>query len=71
VHPPAAESGDLTSRVQTGNRSAGGVQDATGEVGLQATQGLAGEDVEPYRDQRAGGSRILWIAAVRLSESPV
>ncbi|SEB87981.1 hypothetical protein SAMN05428938_0669 [Streptomyces sp. KS_5] len=48
-----AERGDLTGRVQPGDRGAGGVQDPAGEVGLQTAEGLAGEDVQTYGDERS------------------
>src|SRR5215211_6075086 len=52
VHPPAAEAGDLAGRVEPGQRLAVGAQHARLEVGLEAAERLAGEDVELHADQR-------------------
>src|SRR4051794_3829778 len=46
VDAPAAEAGDLAGRVETVDRVAVGAQGAGVEVGLDAAEGLAGEDVE-------------------------
>ncbi len=54
MHAPAAESGRLAGRVQPGQRVAGAGEDPGGQVGLQAAEGLAGQDGQPYGDQRAG-----------------
>jgi hypothetical protein len=59
VHPPAAEPGHLTRREQPrhqpGRRPGSGavLEHPAGQVGLQAAQRLAGQDVEPHGDQRA------------------
>jgi hypothetical protein len=55
VHPPAAEACDLARREQPGHRPVSwfAAQDPAGQVGLQAAQRLAGQDIEPHRDQRA------------------
>ena len=52
--PAAAEAGDLARRVQAREDLAAGAQHPAGQVGLQAAEGLAGEQVEPDGDQRAG-----------------
>ena len=62
VHPAAAEAGHLAGRVQAGQRLAVGAQHARGEVGLQAAERLAREDVQLARRSagrpwgRAGGA---------------
>src|SRR4051812_33510751 len=48
VHAAAAETGHLAGRVHAGQRLAVGAQDPAGKVGRKATEGLAGEDVQPY-----------------------
>jgi hypothetical protein len=55
VHPPAAETGYLARREQPGHRTVRRfpAQYPAGQVGLQAAQRFAGQDVEPHRDQRA------------------
>lgn len=55
VDAAAAEAGGLACRVQARDRCAALGQDARGQVGLQATEGLAGEDVQLDGDQRARG----------------
>ncbi len=52
-HPAAAEAVDLARGVETGQRLAGRGEAAAGQVGDQAAEGLAGQDVESYGDQRA------------------
>ena len=54
MHAAAAEPVDLAGGVQPGQRLAGGGQAAAGQVGLEAAEGLAGQDVQAYGDQRAG-----------------
>jgi len=56
VHPPAAEPGHLTRREQAGHGPVRRVpaEHPPGQVGLQAAQRLAGQDVEPHGDQRPG-----------------
>ena len=54
VHAAAAEAGDLAGGVQAGQRLAGVGQDAALQVGLQAAERLAREDVQLDGDQRAG-----------------
>jgi len=56
VHPAAAEPGDLPGSEQAGHRPGGPdpAEHPAGQVGLQAAEGLAGQDVEPDGDQRAG-----------------
>ena len=54
VHPAAAEPGHLTRGIQAEDRLAVRTEDPTGEIGLQSTKGLAGEDPQPNRDQGAG-----------------
>src|SRR3954465_5334298 len=50
VHAPPAETGDLPGGVQAGERLTVGAQHPGLEVGLQAAEGLAGEQVEPDGD---------------------
>ena len=52
----ATESGRLADRVHTGDRTAVAAQHPALEVGLQAAQGLAGQHVQPDRDQRSAGA---------------
>src|SRR5450755_348664 len=54
VHTAAAEPGHFTRGVQARKRRAVRRQHPAAEVGLQAAEGFAGEDVEPHGDQRAG-----------------
>src|SRR5690606_35226594 len=54
VDSAAAEAGRLADRVQAGDGLAAGAEGAGVEVGLDAAEGLAGQDVELYPDQRAG-----------------
>src|SRR3546814_8850371 len=61
VHAAATEPGDLAGGVQALDRSPVRADDLRVQVGLDAAEGLAGEDVEPDRDQ--------W--AVLLLEEPV
>ena len=53
MHAAAAETGDFAHRIEALDRLAIGAQHAAVEIGLQAAQRLAGQDVEPDRDQRA------------------
>ena len=55
VHPAAAEAGDLARGVDTRERLARGLEHAGVEVGVQAAEGLARQDVQPDGDQRAVG----------------
>ena len=54
VHAAAAEAGRLARRVEAGHRLPGGGQHPGGQVGVQAAEALAGQHVQPDRDQRAG-----------------
>ena len=65
MHPAAAEPGHLARREQArhrpgplarGHRTPGrdAAEHPAGQVGLQAAQRLAGQDVEPHSDQRPG-----------------
>ena len=54
MHSAPAESGYLTRGEQARDRLAGIRQYPPGQVGLQPAEGLAGDDVQPHRDQRAG-----------------
>jgi hypothetical protein len=56
VHAAAAEPGDLPGGEQAGHRAGrpDPAEHPAGQVGLQAAQGLAGQDVEPDGDQRPG-----------------
>ena len=53
VHAAATEPGDFTGGVQTGQHRAVGMQAAARQVGLDTAEGLAGQDPQPYGDQRA------------------
>src|SRR5690606_1698828 len=55
VITPAAEARHLTGRIKSGNGCAGCVEHLAAEIGVEATQRLASEDVQPHRDQRAVG----------------
>ena len=54
VHAAAAESCDLAGRVKPRHRLAVGAQHAAVEIGLQAAERLAGQNIEPNGNQRAG-----------------
>jgi hypothetical protein len=54
VHAAAAEAGGLAGRVQPGMISPSAPSTRRVEVGLQAAERLAGQDVELDGDQRAG-----------------
>ena len=49
----AAEAGDFARRVEAGDRLARRVEHLAVEIGVQAAERLAGQDVEPHGDQRA------------------
>ena len=53
VHAAATEPGDFTGGVQTGQHRTVGMQAAARQVGLDTAEGLAGQDPQPYGDQRA------------------
>src|SRR5690606_26251441 len=55
VHAAAPESGCLSRGEQPGEHGAVGAQHPRVEVGLDAAEGLAGEDAELDRDERPGG----------------
>jgi hypothetical protein len=52
VHAAAAESRNLSGGVKPLHRLTVGAQHAAVEIGLQAAQRLAGQDVEANRNQR-------------------
>lgn len=54
VHPTAAEARYLPGREQPRHRGAVVGQDARREVGLEAAESLAGDDVQSHGDQRTG-----------------
>lgn len=70
MHAAAAETGGFADRVQSLDRLAIGTQDTAVEIGLQAAQRLAGQDVEPDRDQRPIG-RIEHLVRPSRADQPV
>lgn len=52
MHAAAAEAGGLADRVEPGNDLSFLAEHARVEIGLEAAQRLAGEDIELDRDQR-------------------
>ena len=52
--PPPPKPATSPAAYRPGQRLAVGAQDPRVEVGLQPAERLAGEDVQPHRDQRAG-----------------
>jgi hypothetical protein len=55
VHAAAAEPGRLADRVQPFDRLAITVESPPTEIGPDTTEGFPGKDLQPDRDQRAGG----------------
>src|SRR5260370_40833576 len=70
VHPSSPEAGDLARGEETGQRRSVGPQDAPGQIGLQAAECLAGQDVEASCDQRPGG-RIQQRVGLSEQDRPV
>src|SRR5260370_33887510 len=70
VHPSSPEAGDLARGEETGQRRSVGPQDAPGQLGLQAAEGLTGQDVEASCDQRPGG-RIQQRVGRSVPDQPV
>ena len=66
VHAAAAEAGGLAHRVHPGHRRAVRPQHPAVQIGLQATEGLAGQDVQPDRDQRPARPGPTLARAVRI-----
>ena len=54
MHTATAEAACLACRVEAGDGVALGIQSTSGEVGLDAAEALAGQDVQLHRDQRSG-----------------
>src|SRR5699024_3748181 len=54
VHAASSEAGDLAGGPQAWHHGAVGAPDPTVQVGLDAAEGLARDDVQPYRDEGAG-----------------
>src|SRR5439155_23320856 len=53
-HATTADPAQLTHGIHAGQRLAVRPEDPTGEIGLQSTKGLAGEDPQPNRDKGTG-----------------
>jgi hypothetical protein len=71
MHASAAETGCLTRRIQSRQGRAVRAEHAAVEIGLDAAQRLARENVEPHRDERPRlGIEDLVRGTVRMSLSP-
>ncbi len=71
MHAAAAKACHLARRIETGTGSPAASSTRPERSVLQATQGLAGQDIEPNADQRpcAGSSRRCGLA-VRINFRP-
>lgn len=72
MHAATAEAGGLADGVEAGNDAALLPEHAGVEIGFEAAQRLAGEDVELHRDQRPmRGIEDAVREAVRINLSPM